>query len=226
MREVFHQSLEDVQGRLVEIAELVTVAIEKATRAFGTSDVALAEEVIEADQVIDDKAIELDELAIQILARQQPVARDLRIVVAALRVSASLERMGDIAEHIAQLTRMRFPERAIPRGLKNTFTKMGELDVQVARLLTELLRTEDLSLVEQIRIAEDKLDDLHISVFEKVLGDNWQGEAAATVDATLASRYHERFADHAESVAKKVLYLATGDWAADPEMLLRAQQNV
>jgi len=225
MREVFHQSLEDVQGRLVEIAELVTVAIEKATRAFGTSDVGLAEEVIEADQIIDDKAIELDELAIQILARQQPVARDLRIVVAALRVSASLERMGDIAEHIAQLTRMRFPERAIPRGLKNTFTKMGELDVQVARLLTELLRTEDLSLTEQIRIAEDKLDDLHISVFEKVLSDNWQGEAAATVDATLASRYHERFADHAESVAKKVLYLATGDWAADPELVLRAQQN-
>ncbi|MCR2812822.1 phosphate signaling complex protein PhoU [Microbacterium sp. zg.Y1090] len=227
MREVFHQSLEDVQGRLVEIAELVTIAIDKATRAFGTSDVALAEEVIEADQVIDDKAIELDELAIQILARQQPVARDLRIVVAALRVSASLERMGDIAEHIAQLTRMRFPERAIPRGLKNTFTKMGELDVEVARLLTELLRTEDLALTEKIRVAEDKLDDLHISVFEKVLSDNWQGEAAATVDATLASRYHERFADHAESVAKKVLYLATGDWTADPEMLglLRTQPN-
>ncbi|MBD7956341.1 phosphate signaling complex protein PhoU [Microbacterium sp. Sa4CUA7] len=219
MREVFHQSLEDVQGRLVEIAELVTVAIDKATRSFSTSDVALAEEVIENDQIIDDKAIELDELAIQILARQQPVARDLRIVVAALRVSASLERMGDIAEHIAQLTRMRFPERAIPRGLKNTFIKMGELDVEVARTLAELLRTEDVSLVERIRTAEDKLDDLHISVFEKVLSENWQGEAAATVDATLASRYHERFADHAESVAKKVLYLATGDWTADTETL-------
>ena len=217
MREVFHQSLEDVQGRLVEIAELVTVAIEKATRAFGTSDVGLAEEVIEADQIIDEKAVALDELAIQILARQQPVARDLRIVVAALRVSASLERMGDIAEHIAQLTRMRFPERAIPRGLKGTFTKMGELDVRVARLLTEMLRTQDLSLTEQIRAAEDKLDDLHISVFEKVLSESWQGEASATVDATLASRYHERFGDHAVSVAKKIVYLATGDWVPASE---------
>lgn len=212
MREVFHQSLEDVQSRLVEIAELVTVAIERATRAFGTSDVALAEEVIEADHVIDDKAIALDELAIQILARQQPVARDLRIVVAALRVSASLERMGDIAEHIAQLTRMRFPERAIPKGLKSTFTRMGELDVEVARVLTELLRTEDLSLVETLRALDDQIDDRHLSVFEKVLSDNWQGEAGATVDATLASRYLERFADHALSVAKKVAYLATGDW--------------
>jgi phosphate transport system protein len=217
MREVFHQSLEDVQGRLVEIAELVTVAIDKATRAFSSSDVALAEEVIEADIVIDEKAIALDELAIEILARQQPVARDLRIVVSALRISASLERMGDIAEHIAQLTRMRFPERAIPRGLKSTFTKMGELDVNVARKLTELLRTEDLALADEIRNDDDQLDDLHISVFEKVLSDTWKGEASATVDATLASRYHERFADHAVSVAKKVVYLSTGDWTVDTD---------
>lgn len=214
MREVFHQSLEDVQGRLVEIAELVTIAVDKATRAFGTSDVALAEEVIEADSVIDDKAIALDELAIEILARQQPVARDLRIVVSALRMSASLERMGDIAEHIAQLTRMRFPERAIPKGLKSTFLKMGELDVEVARQLTELLRTQDGDLIDEIRNADDKLDELHVSVFEKVLSDSWRGEASATVDATLASRYHERFADHAVSVAKKVAYLSTGDWTA------------
>jgi phosphate transport system protein len=215
MREVFHQSLEDVQGRLVEIAELVTVAIDKATQAFGTSDVALAEEVIEADAVIDEKAIALDELAIEILARQQPVARDLRIVVSALRISASLERMGDIAEHIAQLTRMRFPERAIPKGLKSTFTKMGQLDVEVARLLTELLRSQDLAIGEQLRNIDDDIDELHVSVFEKVLSDSWQGETSATVDATLASRYHERFADHAVSIAKKVQYLATGDW--DPE---------
>ncbi|MFD4958958.1 phosphate signaling complex protein PhoU [Microbacterium sp. NPDC058389] len=219
MREVFHQSLEDVQARLVEIAELVTVAIDKATRAFGTSDVALAEEVIEADAVIDEKAVELDELAIEILARQQPVARDLRIVVSALRMSASLERMGDIAEHIAQLTRMRFPERAIPKGLKSTFLKMGELDVEVSRQLTELLRTQDETLIDTIRNADDGLDELHLSVFEKVLSDSWQGEAAATVDATLASRYHERFADHAVSVAKKVAYLSTGDWTTTTDTI-------
>lgn len=219
MREVFHQSLEDVQSRLVEIADLVTIAIDRATRAFGTSDVSLAEEVIEADAVIDEKAVELDELAIEILARQQPVARDLRIVVTALRVSASLERMGDMAEHIAQLARSRFPERAIPKGLRTTFTRMGELDVEVARKLAELLRTQDLRIAESIRDTDDDIDELHISVFEKVLGESWKGEATATVDATLASRYHERFADHAVSVAKKVVYLATGDWAgADDEV--------
>lgn len=215
MREVFHQSLEDVQARLVEVAELVTVAIENATTAFEAGDIALAEQVIDSDAIIDEKALTLDEMAIEIMARQQPVARDLRIVVSALRMSASLERMGDIAEHIAQLTRMRFPERAIPKGLKSTFTEMGRLDVEVARMLTELLRTENLTLAEAIRNADDKVDDLHVSVFEKVLSDSWKGEASATVDATLASRYHERFADHAVSVAKKVLYLSTGDWTTD-----------
>jgi len=217
MREVFHQSLEDVQYRLVEIAELVTVAMDKATRAFGSSDVGLAEEVIADDAHIDERAVALDEIAIEILARQQPVARDLRIVVTALRVSASLERMGDLAEHIAQLARYRFPERAVPKGLKSTFAKMGELDVDVARKLTELLRTQDLSIAEEIRNLDDVIDELHVSVFEKVLGENWQGEAVATVDATLASRYHERFADHAVAVAKRVVYLATGDWSPVPE---------
>jgi phosphate transport system protein len=226
MREVFHQSLEDLQSRLVEIADLVTVSIDKATRAFATSDVALAEEVIADDAKIDALAVTLDEQAIEILARQQPVARDLRIVVTALRVSASLERMGDMSEHIAQLARLRFPERAIPRGLKGTFVKMGELDVEISRTLSDLLRTGDLRFADTIRNADDDVDELHASVFEKVLSDNWKGEATATVDATLASRYHERFADHAVAIAKKMVYLATGDWhVSEAEIALAAEQQ-
>jgi phosphate transport system protein len=215
MREVFQQELHEVQSRLVEIAELVAVSIEGAVHAFNESDVARAEEVIENDSRIDGLTVELDELAITILARQQPVARDLRIVVSALRISASLERMGDMAEHIAQLARSRFPERAVPKGLRSTFAEMGRLDVQIARKLAELLRTEDVVLAEQIRDEDDVIDDLHLSVFDKVLGETWKGETAATVDATLASRYHERFADHAVSISKKVQYLATGDWSAE-----------
>ena len=212
MREVFQQELREVQDRLVEISDLVAVSIENATSAFNESNVALAETVIEDDDKIDALALELDELAIQILARQQPVARDLRIVVSALRISASLERMGDMAEHIAQLARYRFPEKVVPKSLRPTFAEMGRLDVEIARKLTELLKTEDTSIAEHIRNEDDKIDALHVSVFDKVLGEKWKGEAADTVDATLASRYHERFADHAVSIAKKVQYLATGDW--------------
>jgi phosphate transport system protein len=214
MREVFQQELEEVQDRLVEIASLVAVSIENATRAFNESNVALAEAVIADDDKIDELTVDLDELAINILARQQPVARDLRIVVSALRISASLERMGDMSEHIAQLSRYRFPEKVVPKSLRSTFAEMGQLDVTMARKLTELLRTEDMHLAEEIRNDDDKVDALHLSVFDTVLGEKWKGGAEDTVDATLASRYHERFADHAVSIAKKVQYLATGDWSA------------
>ena len=214
MREVFQQELAEVQERLVEIATLVEVSIENATRAFNEQNVALAETVIADDHKIDDAALHLDELAIAILARQQPVARDLRIVVSALRISASLERMGDMAEHIAQLARYRFPDKVVPKSLRPTFADMGKFDVQIAKKLTELLRTEDLKLAEEIRNDDDKIDALHLSVFDKVLGETWKGAVVDTVDATLASRYHERFADHAVSIAKKVQYLATGDWVA------------
>ena len=214
MREVFQQELAEVQERLVEIATLVENSIDNATRAFNESNVSLAEAVIAADDRIDTAAIALDELAINILARQQPVARDLRIVVSALRISASLERMGDMSEHIAQLARYRFPDKVVPKSLRGTFAQLGRLDVQIARKLTQLLRTEDVRLAEEIRNEDDQIDALHLSVFEKVLGETWKGGAVDTVDATLASRYHERFADHAVSIAKKVQYLATGDWVA------------
>jgi phosphate transport system protein len=213
MREVFQQELGDVQGRLVELARLVETAITRATEAFGNSDINLAEQVIEDDVYIDELAISLDELSIQILARQQPVARDLRTVVGALRMSSSLERMGDMADHIAQLTRYRFPEKAIAKGLRGTFKKMGENDVLIIQKLIVLLETQELSLIDEIRDIDDIIDTLHLRVFDKVLGESWKGDVSDTVDATLASRYHERFADHAVSIAKKVRYLATGDWA-------------
>lgn len=212
MREVFQQELEEVQGRLVDIARLVAESIEQATLAFNDSQVSVAEEVIAADREIDELTVALDEQAIQMLARQAPVAKDLRIIVSALRISAGLERMGDMSSHIAQLTRYRFPDKVIPKSLRPTFTRMAELDVQIANTLVELLATEDLRFADQLRDLDDQVDELHLHVFDTVLGEKWKGEATATVDATLASRYHERFADHAVSIAKKMHYLVTGDW--------------
>ncbi|MFP7762074.1 phosphate signaling complex protein PhoU [Marisediminicola sp. LYQ85] len=214
MREVFQQELREVQDRLVEMAEFVENAIENATRAFNESDVSLAELVIADDRKIDSAALALDELAINILARQQPVARDLRIVVSALRISASLERMGDLSEHIAQLARYRFPEKVVPSSLRETFHELGVLDVAIAKKLTQLLRTEDLKLAEEIRNDDDRIDELHVGVFDAVLGETWKGAAVDTVDSTLASRYHERFADHAVTIAKNIQYLATGEFSA------------
>ncbi len=212
MRELFQQELHEVQDRLVEIAELVVDAITDAVDAFNKSDVTLAESVIVRDNKIDDAVVALDELAIAIMARQAPVAKDLRIVVSALRISASLERMGDMAEHLAQLARYRFPEKVVPKTIRPIFKEMGSLDIELAKMLVVLLKTEDVAVAEKIRDEDDKVDALHLSVFETVLSDSWSQGTETTVDATLASRYLERFADHAVSIAKKMMYLATGEW--------------
>ncbi|QBE48561.1 phosphate signaling complex protein PhoU [Leucobacter triazinivorans] len=210
MREVFQQSLHEVQERLVRIAELVEEAIENATTAFGNSDVAVAEQVIDAADEIETLAAELDQLTIDILARQQPVASDLRLMVGALRMSASLERMADLAQHIAQLARYRYPESAIPKGLKKTFVRMGALDVEMASKIVEVLRTQDPKVIAEVRDLDDDLDELHAKVFEKVLSDKLSANPTGVVDATLASRYHERFGDHAVGVAKQMQFFLSG----------------
>ena len=212
MRELFQQELLEVQERLVAIAELVTASMADAVESFNKSDVTLAESVIARDNQIDDAVVELDEHAITILARQSPVAKDLRLVVSALRISSSLERMGDMAEHLAQLARYRFPEKVVPKTIRPTFKEMGALDVEMSKMLVELLKTQDTAIAQKIRDEDDKVDALHLSVFETVLSDTWSQEAETTVDATLASRYLERFADHAVSIAKKMVYLSTGEW--------------
>jgi phosphate transport system protein len=212
MRELFQQELKELQDDLVEIAGLVHQQMTDAVTAFNKSDVELAESVIARDDLIDNAVKELDEQAIAILARQSPVADDLRLVVSALRISSSLERMGDMAEHLAQLARYRFPDKVVPKSVRPIFKDMGKLDVQMAAMLVELLKTNDLALAEKIRDEDDRVDALHLSVFENVLSEGWSAGAETTVDATLASRYLERFADHAVSISKKVTYLATGEW--------------
>ncbi len=205
MREVFQQELREVQDRLVQIAELVETAIQQATIAFGSSDVALAEQVL-------DNGEQVDQLASDILARQQPVASDLRLMVGALRMSASLERMADLAQHIAQLARYRYPESAIPEGLRKTFAKMGAVDVKMAGLLVALLRDQDAKVIDKIRDLDDDLDELHAKVFEKVLSQKVQVDGpTGVVDATLASRYHERFGDHAVDITKQMNFFLNGE---------------
>ena len=212
MRELFQQELKELQDDLVEIAGLVHQQMADAVNAFNKSDVELAESVIARDDQIDTAVKELDEQAIAILARQSPVADDLRLVVSSLRISSSLERMGDMAEHLAQLARYRFPDKVVPKSIRPIFKDMGKLDIQMAAMLVELLTTNDLALAAKIRDEDDRVDALHLSVFENVLSEGWSAGTETTVDATLASRYLERFADHAVSISKKVTYLATGEW--------------
>ncbi|MEY4301270.1 MAG: hypothetical protein RJA30_421 [Actinomycetota bacterium] len=213
MREVFQNQLSDVQGRLVEMAESVTTIMEKASKAFLNSDVALADEAIALAEANENRALALDEIVIRVLAKQSPVARDLRILVSALRISASLERMGALAGHIAAIARYRYPGTAVPEALRDTFLEMGRLDVELGRRVTTLLKNTDVNLAREIQAEDARVDELHRHIFSVVLGDDWKENAMYTVDVTLASRYHERFADHVVDISSKVSYLTTGEWS-------------
>lgn len=213
MREVFQSELKEVQDRLVEIASDVTNVMKNATLAFTTSEVSVADQAIASADAISEKALSLDEMVIRILARQAPVARDLRVLVSALRMSASLERMGALASHIAQIARFRFPGSAIPDALKPVFEEMGKLDVALAKKVTKLLANPDVDVARAIQAEDERVDELHRVVFDTVLADSWKENAMFTVDVTLASRYHERFADHVVDISSKVSYLSTGDWS-------------
>lgn len=211
MRQVFQQELVEIQEGLIQLAQLVEQAIENAVEAFAQSDIALAEKVITHDSEVDALALDLDERVTNVLALQQPVASDLRLMVSALRMSASLERMADLAQHIAELARLRYPESAVPEPLVDIFTRMGQLDVLMAQKLLELLQTQDMNTIMEIRNLDDELDELHTRVFEKVLTGNLLQKPEHTVDATLASRYHERFGDHAVNISKQIHYLISGE---------------
>jgi len=211
MREVFQQELREVKQRLVGLAELVEASIQQATEAFGSSDVQLAERVIDMNEQVDQLTHELDELTIDILARQQPVASDLRLMVVSLRIGASLNRMCDLAQHIAQLARYRYPESAVPEGLRKLFRRMGEYDTRIAGILVALLRDEDPRLIDEIRDIDHRIDELHVRVFEKVLSDKINSDITGVVDATLASRYHERFGDHAVEISRQVNFFLRGE---------------
>ncbi len=212
MREVFQTQLQEVQVRLVEMAEDTVRIMEKATKAFTESNVQLADEAIAIADQTGNKALALDELVIRILAKQSPVARDLRILVSALRISASLERMGALSGHIAAIARYRFPGSAIPATLHSTFVEMGSLDVELGRKCVQLLRNTDVDFAREIQAEDARVDELHRHVFDVVLSDDWNENAMFTVDVTLASRYHERFADHVVDISAKVSYLTTGEW--------------
>lgn len=212
MRAVFQQELLEVQSRLVSLAETSEKIMDKASRAFLNSDVSMADEALALAEANEERALDLDELVIKVLATQSPVARDLRILVSALRMSASLERMGSLASHIAAIARYRYPGSAIPESLRKTFEDMARIDLELVSKATKLLGNTDLDLAREIQAQDEAVDRLHRKVFDVVLDPNWSENAMFTVDVTLASRYFERFADHVVDISSKVSFLQTGEW--------------
>ena len=213
IRSAYQDELDGVSQSLVDLTGMVTASMVKASKAVQTADLALAEEVIASDIKIDDYQHELDARIIDIIARQQPVASDLRALVTAMRMSADLERMGDLAHHIAKVARLRHPELAIPESLILPFTEMGHVAEKLSIMVAAVITTRDTEMALQIEKDDDEMDDLHKKVIATIIKDDSGLSLESAIDLTLLGRYYERYADHAVSVSRRVYFLVTGKYA-------------
>ena len=213
IRSVFQDELDSVSRTLFELSEMVSDSMAKATRAILTKDLSLAEEVISFDEKIDTVQHELDARIIDIIARQQPVATDLRALVTALRMSADFERMGDLAHHIAKVVRLRHPAAAVPEKLLDLIESMGVTAEKIATKTGVVISTRDTILAAQVEKDDDEMDQLHRQLISVLIAPTWEHGIETAIDLTLLGRYYERYADHAVSVARRVIFLVTGKFA-------------
>ena len=215
MRDAFHDDLDAISVSLVEMSQLANTAMVRATKAILEADLAIAEEVISEDERIDNLHHDLDARTLTLLARQQPVAGDLLTIVTSIRMSSDIERMGDLAHHIAKLARMRYPACAIPPELVFIIQEMGEVAQRIMTKTTGIITSRDTLAAVELEKDDDAMDKLHRKLFEILLDDNWSHGIETAIDMTLVGRYYERYADHAVSVARRVYFLVTGTYASD-----------
>ncbi len=215
MREQFHEELDAVTATLVQMAGLVKIAVENATTALLTADLDLSEKVIAEDSIVDEIQHELDARTINLIARQSPVASDLRTLISSLRMSADLERMGDLAHHIAKSARMRYPSTAVPPELSLTIEEMGRVCVQIIEKMSYVIENKDIDKALELENDDDAIDALHRKIIQTLLDPNWKHGIETAIDMTLLARYYERCADHAVSIARRVYFLVTGAYKKD-----------
>jgi phosphate transport system protein len=210
MRQAYHEELNAISTSLVDMTNLVGSAMNRATTALLDGDLALAESVISHDEAIDQVYREIEERSLELMARQQPVAGDLRILITALRMVADLERMGDLAVHVAKVARRRYPQSAIPAELRATMLEMGQVAQRIVTKAGSVIASRDLDMAAELEKDDDVMDSLHRQVFAELLDGDWQHGMECAIDVTLVGRYFERFADHAVSVTRRVVFIVTG----------------
>ncbi len=211
MRTLFTAEMTELADDLIAMSRHVESAITRANTALLESNVEIAQAVIADDAKLDDIEQTVDERCVLLIAQQQPVGLDLRTIISALRISAALERMGDLAEHIAELARRAYPESAVPASHREIFEKLATAAAETATALVGLLETRDLNTAAAIVEDDDTLDALHSQAYHSLFDDSYQGSTQETLDIALMARFYERFGDHAVGISRRIVYLVTGD---------------
>jgi phosphate transport system protein len=210
MRDAYREQLEALADGLADMCAHVAEALEKATRALLEADLQLAEEVIMEDVRVDELRDAAETQAYRLLALQSPVATDLRVVVSAIHGAGDIERMGDLALHVAQAARRRHPQPVLPAEVAPYFAEMGRVGVALALKAGDVIRTRDLTAAAELESDDDAMDDLHRHMFSVLMHRDWAHGVGPAVDITLLARFYERYADHAVAVARRIVYVVTG----------------
>lgn len=210
MRANFHGELAQLGAELTLMCELVADAMDQATRALLRNDLVLAEQVISGDTRIDDLRAQAEEDAYRLLLLQAPVARDLRLIVTGIRVGEKIERMGGLACHIAELARRRHPESAIAPEMVAGFAEMGQLAARMARSVAQTIADPLEEQAAQRDRDDDRIDELQRELLAAAVHRDGPDAVRIGVDVALLTRFYERFADQAVSVARRLDYIVTG----------------
>jgi phosphate transport system protein len=211
MRDTYHEQLEDILAELERMTRTVSTAVRRSTTALLEADIRQAEQVIAADIELDAAGEGVEEKVFELMARQSPVANELRMLVAALRMVADLERMGDLAAHVSKIARLRYPAPAIPAELHSVIVEMGDVAGRMVDSAGDVIKSRDVEAAARLESVDDEMDKLRSNQFRLMMDDNWPHGVEVAVDIALLGRYYERIADHAVSMARRVVYLVTGE---------------
>jgi phosphate transport system protein len=211
MRTEFQADLAEVSALLVAMAEEVRSAMRRATTALLTADAGIAEGVVSGDAAVDQLHQEVEEKVFGLLARQQPVASDLRLVIAALHIGGDLERMGDLAEHVAKTALRRHPATAVPDELATVIKDMADVADRISAKISQVLANPDAARAAELESDDDAMDELHKGLFVVLLGAAWRHGVESAIDGALLGRFYERFADHAVNAGRHLFFLVTGE---------------
>jgi len=216
VRTEFHQQLDALNTDLVRMCEMAGEAMQRATLSLLTVDLDAAEQTLTELEALARLRRDVDQAALTVLARQAPVASDLRAVVAAVHITSDAERMGGLAGHVARIVRRRHPESAIPNEVIGQFSEMGSLAVDLADDASSVILDGDPVRASRIRDDDEAMNDMHNRLFATVMSPQWSHGVQAAIDLVLLGRFYERFADHAVAIAARVLFRSTGQTALIP----------
>lgn len=211
MRDQYYEQLDQIVDELVLITDRVRAAVADATTALLETDIATAERVIATDPLIDESIDEVEERALVLLATQQPVATDLRQLVSTLRMVADLQRMGALAVHVSKIARRRAPESAVPLPVQPLIRDMAKVADSMIGSAARIVSERDLGAAADLEVEDDEMDRLRQELFRVLLEGDWEHGVDTAIDLALLGRYYERVGDHAVNMARRVVYLVTGE---------------